>query len=218
MDQREVPMPAFLAQLNLQSPVIPPLPAPPLVERLTLEDPIAGVVLLLALAVALFFVLNARGRIRQACAAAGALALLAAGLLALASFVDTDREIIAARTRELVAAVSAADRAQMDQLLADDLTVRVTRVPPGASKEVVMATVESEVRTLYHASEHEVLDLQAAMYGPRVGRTQTRVRVGSEYGAIPSWWRLDWQRGNDGRWRATRIEALWIPGVPNPAG
>lgn len=212
-------MSAVLAQFNLiEEANIPPLPAPPPLERFLLENPIPGVILLVVLAIALFFLLNARGRIRTAAITSGVLLVLAGALFGLASLVETDREAIAARTRDLVSAVAAADQPAMERILAPDLSVRATRVPRGAARDEVIATVESVLGGTYRVSEHEILDLQAALYGPRVGRTQTRVRVTSEFGSIPSWWRVDWQLHDDNEWRANRIEALWIPGVPNPGG
>jgi len=211
-------MSAVLAQFSFEEAKIPPLPTPPPVAHFLLENPIPGVVFLLLVAVVVFLMLNARGRVRPALLSAALIVVLAGVLFAVASIVDTDRERISARTRELVGVVTAVDRAGMEEILADGLVTRATRVPRNATKDQVIAIVESEVGVKYRASAHEFLDLQAAMYGPRVGRTQTRVRVSSEYGGIPSWWLIDWHLEDDGIWRASRIECLWIPGIPNPGG
>lgn len=211
-------MSAVLAQFNFEEAKIPPLPSPPPIAHFLLENPIPGVVLLILIAIVAFLVLNARGKVKPALLLAALLVTLAGVLFAVASVVQTDRETISARTRELVAVVAAVNRPGMEEILADGLVTRATRVPRDATKDQVIAIVESELGVKYQASSHEFLDLQAAMYGPRVGRTQARVRVSSDYGGIPSWWRIDWQLDDDGRWRASRIEALWIPGVPNPGG
>lgn len=212
-------MSAVFAQFNmLQGVEIPPLPPAPAMERLLLANPWPAVIVLILLAIAAFVILNARGRLRQGSIAAGILLVLAGLAFGIATLVQTDHENLKAQTRALVSAVVEVNRSEMENLLDEDLTMRATRLPANADKQQVIDTVESVLGNQYRASDHDILELQAAIFGPRVASTQVRVRVASEFGAIPSWWRIDWKRGDDGQWRATRIEALWIPGIPNPGG
>lgn len=211
-------MSAILAQFGLDAPNIPPLPSPPPIAHFLLENPIPGVALLVLIAVVLFLILNSRGKIKPAIASAALLIALAGALFAVATLIETDREIIKARTRELVAAVARVDRSGMHEVMSEDITPHVTKVRRDATRDELIARVEEYVGGVYGATGHDILDLQAAMYGPRVGRTQTRVRVSSPLGTVPSWWRIDWQLENDGVWRASRIECLWLPGIPNPGG
>lgn len=210
--------PVVLAQFDIDGPQIPPLPQAPLFERVLLESPWPAVVLLLLAALVLFLVLNARAKLKPALLAGACVLLAAVGCYVVSVLVETPREKIKAGTRALVAATAEANRSELDRLLGDDLTMRVTRVPPTADKHMTMDLVEAILGKQYRVNDHSILEMQATIDGPRLGRTQVRVRVGSEYGSIPSWWRLDWELGADGQWRVRRIEALWIPGVVNPAG
>jgi hypothetical protein len=219
MQVSEVSMSAILAQFNiLEGADIPPLPSAPAIERLLLANPWPATTVLVLLAIAVFVVLNARGKLRQGAIAAGVLAALAALAFGLSTLIETDREALKMQTNALVSAVIQVDRPEMEKLLEDDLSMRATRIPRNADKQQVINTVESVLGGLYQVTDHDILETQAAIYGPRVGSTQVRVRVASEFGALPSWWRIDWKRGDDGFWRASRIEALWIPGIPNPGG
>lgn len=210
---------AILAQLDFMGGAnIPPLPGAPLIERFFLTNPWPMMVIMAIAAIAVFVVLNARGKIKVALISAAVLLAAAAAIVLVATLIQTDREHMQARTRELVKAVAEVDRPALESLFSDDLTIRVFRVPPDADKDQIIAAVETQIGRLYKVNDYAVLEVQATLDGPRVARTQTRVRVGSDMGAIPSWWRLDWVLENDAVWRVRRIEALWIPGVPNPGG
>lgn len=213
-----VPLHVDLAPSVVCAARVPPLPKAPLIERFVLENPWPGVVLLLLAALAGFAALNARARLRDAMLVSTALLLAAVGLLIISARVQTPREQIFAETGALVAAVAKVNLPQLDRMLSDDLSVRVTRVPRSADKHAVMDLVESILGRQYQVRDCFILEMQATIDGPRLGRSQVRVRADSAYGSIPSWWRVDWELAADGRWRVRRIEALWIPGVVNPAG
>ncbi len=210
---------AILAQLDfINGGSIPPLPSAPIIERLFLANPWPTVLAIVLLAVTLFLVLNARGKIKPALVTSGTLAVLAIVAFFVSTSTVTDRERIKMRTVELIEAVAQVDLVVLHAILHEDLTTHATRVPKNATKADVIELVERIIGQTYSVTNHKVLDLQSTIYGPRVGRTQTRVRVGSEFGEIPSWWQIDWTRQEDGTWLVSRIEALWIPGVPNPGG
>lgn len=219
MTPLERAVPVVLAQFDFDAGAsVAPLPSAPFLERFVLENPWPAVILLGLLAIAVFVVLNTRAKVRQGLIAAGVMMALAGGCYLASVLVTTPREQMKRATRELVGATARVDLIELDRLLADDLSVRVTGLARSAGKSETMDAVENRLGRQYRVKEHAILETQATLDGPRLGRTQVRVRVGSEYGVLPSWWRVDWELGPDEEWRARRIEALWIPGVPNPGG
>lgn len=211
--------PAVLAQFDFDAGgKVPPLPNAPFFERFVLENPWPAVMLLAMLGIALLAILNARARLKAGLMVGGALFALAGSCYLASVLVTTPREHMKRATRELVGAAARVNLGELDRLLSDELTVRVTRLSRSAGKRDTMEAVEAMLGNQYRVREHTILETQATLDGARLGRTQVRVRVTSDYGPLPSWWRVDWELGSDGRWRARRIEALWIPGVPNPGG
>lgn len=213
-----VPTNAVLAQLDFAAPNIPKLPAPPLLERILFDNPWALVIVLALAAVVLFIVLNGRGKLRAGLLTAAALLLAAGGAYLTSVLVTTPREQIKQATRELVDATAGVRLNDLERLLDDDLVLRVFGVPRDAGKTETLAAVDKRLGSQYVIREHSIQEMDATIDGPRVGRTHVRVHVASDMGALSSWWRVDWERGEDDVWRARRIEALWIPGIPNPGG
>lgn len=219
MSNVEQSLPVVLAQFDFApGPVVPPLPPAPFFHRFVLENPWPAVLLLVLLGIAVLVVLNARAKLRTGLIAASVLFALAGGCYLTSALVTTHREQMKLATRELVGATARVDLVGLDRLLSDDLSVRVTRLSRSAGKRETIDAVESMLGRQYRVREHSILEIQATLDGPRLGRTQVRVRVASDFGDLPSWWRVDWELGADGAWQARRIEALWIPGVPNPGG
>lgn len=210
------PIAGVLAQAR-----VAPLPSPPLVDRLFLESPLPVVAALVLGAVTAFAVLNRRGMPGRGVAIAGVLALAAGAVMVLAMLVQTPREQLTAATRDLVDAVATVDTPALERLLADDfrfhnrLSIAALAVPAaGLDKPSLIALVEQEMDGPFAVKEHGVLQTQAVMDGPAVGRTQVRVRVVPESLGYPnaSWWRIDWRRGPQG-WRVIGVEPLAIEGV-----
>jgi hypothetical protein len=171
-------------------------------------------------------VLNARGRVRQGLAASGLLGLLAAGVVALAATVRTDREEVAGATADLVAAAARIDGPALEALLAADVRllspfhVSEFRVPAaGLDKAGILARVAETLGRQFPIRQHRILETQAEVVGPGMGRAQVHVSVVVEGWNIPStsWWRLDWRREAPGVWRAYTITPLAIDGAgPTP--
>lgn len=212
-------MSAVLAQLNLfEGASVPPLPSSPLIERILLDNPWPTVVAMLLVGVVGFLILNQRGRAKHGLVVFGAALVAAAGAFVCAMVVETDREAMKRRSRELIGAVARVEVESLEELLDGDMELNVTQVGRGVGKEQTIASVRRYLGSVYPVREHTILELQSTLDGPRLGRTQVRVRVTSDVGVLPSWWRVDWLRDTDGTWRARRIEALWIPGVSRPGG
>jgi hypothetical protein len=212
-------MSAVFAQSGIfEGASVPPLPASPLIERVLLENPWPSAVVCVLVGVVVFMMLNSRRKARLGLAIGALVFGLGVVAVVLAGLIETDREAIKRSSRALVAAVASVDVAALERLLDEDMELRVTGVSRGAGKEQTIAAVQRYLGSMYSVREHRVLDLQSTLDGPRLGRTQVRVRVETDGGMLPSWWRLDWLRANDGSWTVRRIEAMWIPGVSSPGG
>lgn len=210
---------AVLAQFDVfEGANVAPLPPSPVIERVLLDNPWPAVVMFALVGLVGFVVLNGRGKGRQGLVMGLAGLVLAAAAYGVGWVVSTPREQIKQGTRELIDATAGVDIGALDALLDEDVEVFVTRVGRGADKDQIIEAVERYLGSTYRVREWSILDLQATLDGPRLGRTQVRVRVTGELGVLPSWWRIDWLRQPDGSWVVRRIEALWIPGVPNPGG
>ena len=77
-------------------------------------------------------------------------------------------------------------------------------------RDEILSFVGGEMRGAFKIGNYRVLETQAAVTGPNAAVTQTYVRVTPEQTGGPtfSWWRLDWRRDPDGRWRVTHIEPI----------
>jgi hypothetical protein len=204
----------------------PPLPSPPLWEWLILENPwpTAGVLAILAVAV-----LGLLNRFEGGRTVAGVplrtilaalLILTGSVILAVGMAITTDRQVLLAGSERLVNAAAARDLDVLDQLLASDArlhtTVQGVGMPgPIVERDEIFTLVEEFIGRRYPLQEHRVMEVQATLDGERVGRAQVRVRVVPERTRFPhtSWWRIDWRREDDGRWRVRAIEPLDIPGA-----
>jgi hypothetical protein len=204
----------------------PPLPPGPLWERLILENPwpTAGVLAVLAVAALVLLSRVEGGRrvvgVPVPTAVAALLVLAGCIVLAVGMAVTTDREELRAGTQRLVDATAARDLETLDRLLASEarlhLPLRSQGLPgPVVPREQIMTLVEEVLGRRYPLKEHRTMEVQAALDGPRIARTQVRVRVVPEAWQIPhtSWWRVDWRREEHGGWRVIGIEPLDIPGA-----
>lgn len=187
----------------------PPLPRGSLFDRFLLENPWPTAVALVVFAAAVLASSNARGRLRQGLTAAAVCVAAAIGVWVLAFLVETPRERIRQRTADLVRVTVSADVAALDSMLDESVTLATVLSPSGIDKPGILRAVEQVLRGQYAIHDHRVLTTQATIDGPRVARSQVRVRVTPEATRIPhsSWWRIDWIYDGS-QWRVTRIEAL----------
>ena len=211
--------PLTLAQAPRPAPLAdpPPLPPAPIFARLILESPIPTALVLIVAAIVGFLILNQRGRFRAGSLLAAALGLAAAIVLVLGSTVVTERERLTHTSEQLVDAVATANIAAVDRLLSDDVRMfsrlgvgEVSTPPEGLGKQAILDLISRLIGGAWAIKEHSVLESQATLDAPTLGRTQIRVRVVTENYGVPnaSWWRLDWRKAPDGAWRIIQIEPL----------
>ncbi|MEO1007718.1 MAG: hypothetical protein AAFX79_04080 [Planctomycetota bacterium] len=200
-------------------PSFDPLPSGPLLSRFVLEQPLLPAIALLLVAIGVLLVQNRTGRLGARSLWALAPVALAGGVLAAGSLVQTERELLRERTRELIGAAADADTDRLRGLLAEDVSLEVSgaiaRVLQRVSgREDMLSAVDARLERQYPIEDWSVYNLQASLDGPGVARTQLRVRVeirGSlAHGSI---WRLHWERDGDGPWRCFELEPMWIQGV-----
>lgn len=219
---------ALLAQVLPQPANVPPLPSPPLLPRLFLEQPTPLAVALVIATIVATAVLNRRGKAVQGTVAA-AFGVLVAALIILATAIQTDREKIAAATEDLVNAAAAVDQTALNRMLAPDVRLlaqsrineQVQREGPnltdsGWDKTMILAQAEKHLKGQFKVSSAVILETQALLDGPTSGRTQVRIRAVPEIYNFPvvTWWRVTWRKGSDGQWQAIAIEPLDL----GPAG
>lgn len=188
------------------------LPGAPLIERLTLENPWALITFLVIAAAVTWIVLNRAGKQLRAFQAAAGLVLLAVGFWVLAAQVTTDRETTKLRTRQFVQAVAKADVQGVEEVLAPDARLyKVVGGDDGVPLDVILSQLHNfRPGATYEIGQAAILDLQSTIDGPKVARTQVRVRVTPVNGGpVFAWFKLDWRRLPDGSWQAKGIELLW---------
>lgn len=189
-----------------------PLPAGPLWERWLLESPWPTAGLLALAGLVAFALLNRQGRAGAAVASAVAALALGAGVVVLANVVTTEREALRARSFSIVAAVAGRDQAMVGAMLAPN--ARLTKWPLALTgREAIVERVGS----VPAIQEWALLEAQASLDGPAVGRTQIKLRITPDQTRVPnlSWWRLDWQRDAKGQWVVIQIEPLAVHGITN---
>ena len=192
--------------------------------ELLLERPWSLITLVCGAAVIGAVVALRPGRLRAAWAIAGIGALVIAGLWILAWAVTSTPELLRRRTVQLVDAVARADVGAVDAMLAPGCEVRspsagvasVLTLARGIDRAMILDRVGDELAGEFRVQSHLTGRVDAVVDGPRVARTQVRVRVRFERATVfqPSCWRLHWERGEDGVWRAGLIEPLAIAGAP----
>ncbi len=210
-----IPVPVLAQLTGPTADSVPALPPAPFYDAWLFESPLPLAIVLLVVGLGGGFVLLQAGKRRGALVAGVLGPLLAVGAFAAGAAVETPRETLAASTADLVNATASADGAAMRSLLHPDVSLR-----PGSARFIPEITgrdrlIDEADRLPRAVDRVMVLETRAGLDGPRVGRTQVRLRVfgpGDQlYGH--SWWGLDWQR-HDGEWTAVGIEPLWIQG-PN---
>ena len=195
---------------NFPSPA--PLPDGPWVVRMLLEESGWPAAFLALLGLCVFLVLNHRGDPR-AYRVLGLGLLVACALWGLGRAIETTREVLARRTRALVAGVAKADAAVIRDMLAPSATL-VGRLPGSPlDREGLMDRVQVAMAAQYSLSGWAVLEVQAHESGQGRAQTMCLVRAEPRGGGINfSWWLIDWERTGE-TWRATRIEPLAIQGM-----
>ncbi len=206
-------------QLSDLTPQIAPLPEPGLVERLTLESPGGVVVSLVVIGLAGAVILNARGRLKLGLIVLAVAWALAGASFFIASTVQTPREALMARTRELVRALAEVDSGAMGEILSPDAVVEVRRVKTFRGRESIIRAAEMYVGGSTRIESHRAPEIQAVIDGANAARTQARVRHSGPGIPPASWWRIEWYRPSEGEpWVAVEVKPLWIAGFASFEG
>jgi hypothetical protein len=197
-----------------------PLAGSPVLQRVLFENPLPLTLILVALALVAYVVLNARGRFRQGLFAAGSLVVLAGVVWTLAATIHTDHERVRAAAQDLVRAIAAADARRVGELLADDARAFDIPMSGDFDRDAILDAIPlflGEGR-VYQVREHRVLDTQSALDGPDSARVQIKVRVVPAQWSVPnqSWWALGLRRVETGagdQWRVISLKPLAISGI-----
>ncbi len=206
-----------LAQLDRIFADIPPLPEPPLLERLVFEQPILLAAGLFAAGLVALFTLRNAGKFKEGFIALAVSVLLVAGLMLTAHLVTTDRETLRTKQDALIESVAVADIDALDSLLSPD-----ARIPPvnlsllsgGLKRPQILTTVAATTGGAYRVADYAVLERQAVIDGANAARTQAHIRVESAVGGPTlTWFRIAWRLDPDRGWEAVEIEPLFISGV-----
>lgn len=214
------PLAALLGPLSLaqvaEGPYSPPpLPAPPRLAHWLFENPWPPAIGLLAFAVLVFFIMNSRSQTKQGAMIAGGLIVTAAVCIVTSFAVTTDRERLAARTRELIAATATADLRELGPMLASDIGLSVLTRPAPQDKDGILGLVNRYMGNEVSVKQHAVSEVTAHIDRQGTGKTLARVRVTVDAAGMNdmtnrSWWRITWRKTAEGEWEAMHIEGLQI--------
>lgn len=206
-------------QSNLVEPSqLPELPAAGPFEHWLFEAPVLPAAALVILGLVAFIAMR-RTKWNMGIGLPALLAgvVLGAGVYLLGSLTVTDREVLALRSADLVAAAGDGDANALSALL--DERVRVRSVFASVSgRDAVVNLARTRAPRVIESAETRAV--HAGLFGPQVARTQIRVRVQGEFVPSLSWWAVDWKRPtpDSDQWVATHIEPIWVQGFSDPAG
>ncbi|MBX3364563.1 MAG: hypothetical protein KF866_07340 [Phycisphaeraceae bacterium] len=206
----------MLAQLNASQPTFNRLPGPSLVPHLVFENPWPIVGVLMVSAAVVWFGLRFRLGERRAALCAGVLLLGAGAMWAISHRVKTDREHVIEGTRKLIDAIA---RPQPE-------IVRTLTAPGGWARayrrwerdeliDMIEFAARNEGRytvggSSFAVRSYRVREIRAEVRSQRIARTQVNVVGETDSGPpTPTWFELDWDKGDDGVWRVRSVELLW---------
>lgn len=196
------------------------LPDPPFFEHHLLESPWALAATLALIGVVLF-VHGARRLNRRVVIVAGVSMLLGIGVVVLATFVTTTRELLIARTREMIAATAPLDLPRLRGFVASGAQLVGPDGSPWLDAEEIFRELESATHRFSIVAQ-DAGRLTAETPAPTLGRTSLHVRT--TFGGRPpsapiaTDWVFTWEKQTDGRWRVTRLQWMLLQGSPPPIG
>ena len=197
----------------------PPRLAPgPTILETFFEQPLLTAGFAIFLGLILFFVFSRSGKARRAVVAAGVCVAAAAALFALAHVVETDREKVKQRTRDLVDAVQRADMVAIGEMLAPTASGAFYGNTVAAPRDALLERLDNALRQ-YPVESARITTLEAASRLKGAAQTRTRVVIRvpeATFYDIPNyaWFLIDWRIDASGEWIATRVELEVIEGSP----
>jgi hypothetical protein len=196
----------------------PPLPPVPIFDRLV-ESPWPLVGFLILLGVVSFWAFNSRGQARRGVVVAGVMLGLAGAISLAAVLIVTQREALRARSVELTGAVAEGDVQTVRSILHPSARAYWRDAREGWPVERVVEFIQEEMQRAYAVHSHRVRQVEAAIDGPEVARTQVHLTIVPEATRTPLQMvvRLDWQR-IDAEWRVVRVSPMSIQGFGDISG
>lgn len=164
----------------------------------------------IGLAMAYFGLRKGDGTLRNV----GLIALVVGvAILVVSMVVETDTEVVARQSKELVASVEQRDWARLSSLMEEGAAVTMANIGDiyTSRDQIVQAcrsrTEDSNVTAL------AVTALEAKKDGASLISAAIQIYVTAGDRPLPTEWRLDWARGADGRWLIREITAVQIGNV-----
>lgn len=190
------------------------LPTPPLLVHWLLEQPLPLVIVLVSIGAVTLLILLSQGEGRRAMMALGGFAAAVGLLLLVERLVVTDRERIAAGSRQFVQRFIAADAQEVRELMDQNVTLKSggqAIKQDGQWLVGVAGAMKGEIVS------HGITQRGALVDTPNSGRTRFSVRTqfGQQSfvsGTVNSTWELSWRKSPDGQWRINGMECLSIFG------
>jgi hypothetical protein len=190
----------------------------PLWETLVLEKPIYGVVLIALIGGVAWWVLSMRGRSKAALSAVVGAVAAALGVYAIGTAIETPREAASARSVEFINAIVAEDIGTVESMLAPNAIMLAGGQGP---EKLPRSALVSAVGNLDGEIRSNAISVQGASVASN-GDVRVRFRCSSNVQTagsmtVRSVWDADWRKGASGQWWLTRLDCLWISGVPEDA-
>lgn len=195
----------------------PELPRPEPFDHYLFEQPWPLSISLAALGLVILFALNARGEARKGLIAGLGFVGIGGIVVALAQFVETDREKIVRLSREVIRLTIESDVAGVRPLVAPDLRVgTIDRDGFNLNRDQFLGIVTNlpvaGIRDWSSSPKAGSID------GPNTGRVDYRVRVatsgGMYSGPMPTVWRFTWRQSREGEWTLIDLACISFFGEP----
>jgi len=192
-----------------------------LVKLLLFEEPMPLLVALCLAGVILWIVARRRlpGRQRNPAVAGAVVWVLALIVWGMSVVIETNREQVITRCKQLVLATSPIDMGLLNDLFQPQSTL----VGPNGSVWVInskdlLARLQSMVR-MYPIKSQQIVGLVGEMTGQNVAVTRLWLRTHMPATGYPkpprTTWKVTWWLGNDGQWRIMTIQ--WLEFENRPA-
>lgn len=183
---------------------------PPLVSHLLFEAPMALVITLAVVGVALL--LHGRRRLNKRIMGVALIPLaLAAGVWLTAKIVETPREQLLARNARLVELTAPLDTAQLKAMFAPDAALTGPNGGQWMTFSRIFAVIENfNRRSAIQNQEITGIAAEAVDGGKGVTEFEVRTGVAGEYSGMPitTRWLLTWERNGRGEWVVNEVRWL----------
>ncbi|HYE60839.1 MAG TPA: DUF4440 domain-containing protein [Phycisphaerales bacterium] len=206
-----------LAQARLDAEAPTPLNPPNPLIHYTLENPWPLAILLIVVALILYFSLSARDP-KKARRLAPIPLLLAIACIGAGYAITTAREQVRNLTKALVTSVATGDGPAVDRALTPSARLFSPATPAGMDKDQIINRVQTMLgpNGVVRVDDLAVLEAQVDASSKDRALVQVKVRVTAQGTPVISWWRLDAvPAGNTWQFSGIKfISANWnIPGV-----